>query len=139
MEKLDANKDYPLSEKRPEMIYSPTGKKFSEITMEDVLAGKVGAEDCRISAQTLEYQAQIAESASNLQVADNFRRAAELTQLSDEKVLEIYSALRPYNSTKEELMQIAEELDRQGASLNAQYIREAAAVYEKRAKFRGDK
>ena len=89
MKKLDANKDYPLSEKRPEMIYSPTGKKFSEITMEDVLAGKVGAEDCRISAKTLEYQAQIAESANNLQVADNFRRAAELTQLSDENVLEI--------------------------------------------------
>ena len=139
MNKLQVDRDYPLSEKRPELIYTPTGKKLSEINMDNVLKGTVNVEDCRISAQTLEYQAQIAESAKNRQIADNFRRAAELTAFPDEKLLEIYTALRPFRSTREELLNLADELEQGGASLNAEYVREAAVVYEKRRKFRGDK
>lgn len=139
MSKLNYKSDYPLSEKRPELLFSPQGKKLTEINMENVLRGNVTVEDCRISPQTLEYQAQIADSAKNKQVANNFRRAAELTSLSDEKVLEIYTALRPFRSTKEELYAIADELDALGAVLNAEYVREAAEVYEKRNKLKGDK
>ncbi len=139
MGKLNYRDDYPLSEKRPELIFTPQGKKLSEISMENVLKGNVSIGDCRISPQTLEYQAQIAESARNKQVAQNFRRAAELTSFSDEKVLEIYTALRPFRSTKEELYAIAEELEKSGAVLNAAYVREAADVYEKRKKLRGDR
>jgi propanediol dehydratase small subunit len=139
MKPLNVKTDYPLSEKRPELIRTPTGKSIDEITMEQVLAGEVGMEDCRISPQTLEYQAQIAESAGNPQMAMNLRRAAELTMFSDERVLEIYGALRPYRSTKEELLQIAEELEQRGATLNAAYVREASQVYEKRQKLKGDK
>ncbi|MGL4484079.1 MAG: diol dehydratase small subunit, partial [Anaerovoracaceae bacterium] len=90
MQKLNYVRDYPLSEKRKELIETPTGKKVDEITMENLLQGKISSQDCRISAKTLEYQAQIAESAFNTQVAENFRRAAELTAFPDEKVLEIY-------------------------------------------------
>ncbi len=37
----------------------------------------------------------------------NFERAAELTAVPDDRILEIYNALRPYRSTKEELLAIA--------------------------------
>ena len=37
----------------------------------------------------------IAQQHGNPQLADNLRRAAELTELPDEEVLAIYEALRP--------------------------------------------
>ena len=139
MDQLNTKNDYPLADKRPELIFTPTGKKIDEITMERVLAGDVKVDDCGISAQTLEYQAQIAESARNRQMAANLRRAAELTSFSDERVLEIYGALRPFRSTKEELLEIAKELEEKGAVLNAAFIRQAIEVYKKRNKLKGDK
>ena len=139
MDQLNTKNDYPLADKRPELIFTPTGKKIDEITMERVLAGDVKVDDCRISAQTLEYQAQIAESARNRQMAANLRRAAELTSFSDERVLEIYGALCPFRSTKEELLEIAKELEEKGAVLNAAFIRQAIEVYKKRNKLKGDK
>ena len=39
------------------------------------------------------------------------RRAAELIAVPDTRVLEIYNALRPYRSTKVELLAIADELE----------------------------
>ena len=139
MDNLNSKKDYPLADKRPELIFTPTGKTIGEITMDGVLAGNVTVDDCRISAQTLEYQAQIAESAGNRQIAGNFRRAAELTSFSDERVLEIYRALRPFRSTREDLIKISEELESKGAMLNAAFVRQAAEVYQKRSKLKGDK
>ncbi|MBK5260939.1 MAG: diol dehydratase small subunit [Peptostreptococcaceae bacterium] len=139
LKKLDSKKDYPLADKRPELILTPTGKKIEDITMESVLLGDVTVDDCRISSQTLEYQAQIAESAKNRQMAANLRRAAELTGFSDKRVLEIYGALRPFRSTKEELAEIAEELEEKGAVLNAAFVRQAIEVYAKRNKLKGDK
>lgn len=139
MDRLHVKKDYPLADKRPELILTPTGKKIDQITMEQVLDGNVKIDDCRISDRTLEYQAQIAESAGNRQMAANLRRAAELTAFSDERVLEIYGALRPFRSTKEELIKIAEELEAKGAVLNAAFVRQAVEVYQKRKKLKGDK
>lgn len=139
MEKLNVKTDYPLADKRPELIRTPTGKKIDDITMDRVLEGEAGIEDCRISDRTLEYQAQIAESAGNRQMAANLRRAAELTAFSDERVLEIYEALRPFRSSKEELIAIADELEAKGAVLNAAFVRQASEVYEKRKKLKGDK
>jgi len=53
--------------------------------------------------------------------------------LPDKKVLEIYNALRPNASTKQELLDIAEELERDfAATLCGQLTREAADVYERR-------
>ena len=139
MSRLNYKRDYPLSEKRPELIYTPKGKTLSEINMENVLKGNVSMEDCRISSQTLEYQAQIADSAGNPQLANNFRRAAELTSFSDEFVLSIYNALRPFRSTREELYALARQLEEGGALLNAEYVREAADVCERRKKLKGDR
>lgn len=101
--------------------------------------GKIGAEDCRIAPETLELQAQIAESVGRNAFARNLRRAAELIAVPDTRVLEIYNALRPYRSTKVELLAIADELeDKYNAKVNAQLVREAAELYEKRDRLRKD-
>jgi propanediol dehydratase small subunit len=130
---LDPRHDYPLASHRPELLRTPTGKRLDEITMEAVLAGEVTADDLRITAETLRLQARIAESAGRPQLGQNFRRAAEMTALPDEKVLEIYNALRPRASTKRQLLDIADELERDhSATLCARLVREAAEVYERR-------
>lgn len=41
--------DYPLSIKRTDLVKSATGKKLEDITIENVMNGKIGAEDCRIA------------------------------------------------------------------------------------------
>jgi propanediol dehydratase small subunit len=133
MTELDPQRDYPLASHRPELLRTPTGKRLDEITMQAVLAGDVVAEDLRIAPETLRLQAQIAESAGNAQLGQNFRRAAELTALPDEKVLAIYNAMRPQASTKQELLDIAEELERDySAPLCGRLVSEAADVYERR-------
>lgn len=130
-------KDYPLATKNPEIIKTPTGKKLEDVTLENVLSGEIKPEDVRISPETLEMQAQIAEGMNRHAMARTFRRAAELIAVPDDRILEIYNALRPYRSTKEELLDIAEELENKyKAKVNADFVREAAEVYEKREKLR---
>lgn len=127
-------KDYPLGKKRPELIKTSTGKSIEDINLENILSEKVTLEDIKINSKTLLYQAEIAESVGNVQLAANFRRAAELTVVPDDKVLEIYDALKPYKSTKQQLIEIAEELEgKYNAKLNARLVREAAESYEKRS------
>ena len=130
-------KEYPLATKVPDIINTPTGRKLNEITLESVMAGEIKPEDIRISKETLEMQAQIAEDMKRHAMARNFRRAGELISVPDERVLEIYNALRPYRSTKEELLKIADELEEKyNAKVNADFVREAAQVYEDRKKLR---
>jgi len=137
--KLNANLDYPLYEKHPELIKTQTGKSIDEINMENILSGKVIPEDCRISAQTLIYQAEIQESFGNPQIGANFRRAAEMTRIPDDRIIQIYNKMRPHVSTKEELLAIADELEtKYDAKLNAALLRETAEVYEDRKMFRVD-
>lgn len=131
--------NYPLSEKMTDIVKSATNKKLDEFTIENVMLGNINAADCRISAETLEMQAQIAESVNREAFAKNLRRAAELTKVPDERILEIYNSLRPYRSTKEELLNIAKELEEKYcAVVNSQLIKEAAELYEKRGKLRID-
>ena len=132
-------KDYPLATKRPEDISTPTGKNLNDITLENILNGDIKPEDVRISPETLEMQAQIAEGMNREAIARNFRRAAELIKVPDDRILEIYNALRPFRSTKEELLAIAEELENvYGAKVNADFVREAVEIYEKRNKLKQD-
>ena len=139
MEKLNAKVDYPLYEKRPELIRNQTGKVVDDINLENILSGKVTPADCRISAQTLEYQAQIEDSVGNPQVAGNFRRAAEMTRIPDDRIIKIYNKMRPHVSTKAELLAIAEELEtKYDAKINGALLREAAEVYEERKMLRVD-
>ena len=125
--------NYPLAEKEADKIKTPTGKPFNSLSYEKVISGELTSEDMRISPETLEYQAQVAESVNREAFAGNLRRAAELIAVPDERLLEIYNALRPYRSTKQELIDIANELDgKYGAKAAAGLVREAAEVYEKR-------
>ena len=125
--------DYPLASKKPELVKTLTDKGMNDITLEAVLSGKIQSQDIKISNETLEMQAQIAESAGRNSFARNLRRAAELSLIPDERILEIYNALRPYRSTKKQLLEIADELEMvYNAKINSEFVREAAEVYEQR-------
>ena len=71
-----------------------------------VINGELSADDMRIAPETLEMQAQVAESVHREAFAGNLRRAAELIAVPDDRLLEIYNALRPYRSTKQELLDV---------------------------------
>lgn len=135
--KVNADQDYPLGTKRPELVKTPTDKNLEEITLDKVLDGEVKDEDLRITEKTLDYQAEIAEQKGRDQFGKNLKRAGELTKIPDDRILEIYNSLRPNRSTKEELLEIAAELENEyNAEINAKLIREAAEVYEKRNKLK---
>lgn len=134
---VDPKRDYPLAKKRPELIRTPTNRKLEDITLDNVLKGDITSKDIRISPETLELQAKIAEKVNRDALARNLRRASELIAVSDERILEIYNALRPNRSTKQELLDIADELEQKyNAVVNSNFIREAAEVYEKRGMLR---
>lgn len=136
---LDPARDYPLAARRPDLVKTNTGKRVDELTLEQAIKGELKAEELRITPETLELQAQISEKAGRPQLAANLRRAAELTKVSDERVLEMYNALRPYRSTKAELLAMADELEQKyGAKINAAFVREACEVYERRGRLRQD-
>lgn len=129
--------NYPLAESMADQIKTPTGKPFTSLSYEKVISGELTVEDMRIAPETLEMQAQVAESVHREAFAGNLRRAAELIAVPDERLLEIYNALRPYRSTKQELLDIASELDsKYGAKTAASLVREAAEVYEKRGRLK---
>lgn len=107
-------------------IYTMTGHNLDELTLDAVRSGQVQAEDFRISAETLHHQAEIAEQAGYRQLADNFRRAAELTRISNEEVLAMYNTLRSERT-------LAERLEQQfDAVRTAALVREAAEAYKDR-------
>ncbi len=114
-------------------IHTTSGRSLDELTMEALLAGELTTDDFRISAETLRRQADAAERAGYSQFADNLRRAAELTAISNAEVIEIYNALRPGRSTYEELLALAQHLeDEHAAPRTAGLVREAAAAYRER-------
>ncbi|QJW46237.1 diol dehydratase small subunit [bacterium BFN5] len=136
---LNPDTDYPLAAKRPELVRTPTGKTLADITLEKAISGEVKPEDVRISPETLRLQAEIADGVGRNQFANNLRRAAELTAIPDDRILEIYNALRPYRSSKQELFAIADEMEfKYNAKINAAFVREAAGVYERRNRLRAD-
>lgn len=136
---LDPERDYPLAAKRPDLVKTPTGKPLADITLDKVLRGEIGPEDVRITPQTLRMQGEIAAGVGRVQFAQNMRRAAELTAIPDNRILEIYNALRPKRSTKQELLAIATEMEtKYNATINAAFVREAADVYERRNCLRTD-
>ena len=129
--------NYPLSEKMGDSIKAPSGKTLDQITLEGVMNGTITADDVKIAPETLELQAQVAESVGRDAFARNLRRASELIAVPDDRILEIYNALRPYRSSKEELLEIAEELDvKYNCKVNAEFVREAAQLYEKRGRLK---
>ena len=128
---------YPLADHHADVLKTPTGMRLSDISREAVTAGKLTAEDARISRETLELQAQVADAADRGTLAANFRRAAELTALPEETILNIYNALRPNRSTRKELEKIIADLEgRWQAPRTATLVREALEVGEERGLLR---
>lgn len=130
---------YPLGEKRPDLVKSATGMGLDDITLDRVVSGNIKFEDIKTRPETLDLQVRIAESVNRPRLADNLRRAGEMTRIPDERLLEMYNFLRPYRATKQELLDMAEELEtRYQATTCAGFVREAAAVYEKNQRLKGD-
>jgi len=130
---FDPIADFPLGSRRRDLVRTPGGLGLDELTLDALRSGRLDASEMRATAQTLELQAQVALAAGRSQLAANLERAAELTGVPDEVVLEIYTALRPHRSTAEELESWAERLEGEfGAEKTAAFVREAGAVYAKR-------
>jgi propanediol dehydratase small subunit len=109
-----------------------SGTNADEISLDAIRRGEITLDDVRIHPDTLEHQAVVAERNGNPQLAANFRRAAELTSLSDDEIMSLYEALRPQRSTVEELREIADKLTARGACRNAELFIQAADVYARR-------
>jgi propanediol dehydratase small subunit len=121
---------YPLGEHQPERIHSRSGVPFDEITLDAVRDGRIESGDLAIDRETLVQQADIAAQAGYRQLSGNLRRAAELVEIPDERLLRIYEALRPGRSTYQELLALSDDLQAEfGASANADLIRQAAEAY----------
>ena len=124
---------YPLGVHHKQEISSKTGKKLTDITLEEVMKGHVSSDDIKISKQTLKAQGQVARANGNAPMEKNFERAAELVDVPDDVILKMYDKLRPNRSTKLELVKMAEVLvEKYNAKNCARLILEAAEVYEKR-------
>ncbi len=134
----DALEQYPVSEKSPELAISALGKSIGELTLDEVLSGRVGPEDIRISADVLKLQAEVARSAGRDALARNFERSAELVGVPQHIILGTYEMLRPGRlEDPAPLRARAEMLRREyGAHTIAAFIDEAVAVYENRRLFR---
>ena len=114
-------------------VRTASGRALDELNIGAVLAGKLTTEDFRISGETLRRQADAAEAAGYRQLAENLRRAAELTRISNEEVLDIYNTLRPGRITYSQLILLADHLENDcDAPLTAALVREAAEVYRER-------
>jgi propanediol dehydratase small subunit len=130
--------DYPLAEKRPEVVRGKRGKDFDEITLEAMLEDRVTLEDLRITSAALRQQAEIARAAGRDTLAANFERGAELVDVPQDTIMRIYELLRPGRAQSPgELLAAARELrDQYGAKGIAAFVEEAAAVYERRGLFK---
>jgi propanediol dehydratase small subunit len=130
---FDPIADYPLGTQRPDLVRTPGGLGLDELTLDALRSGRLDASEMRATAETLELQAQVALAAGRVQLAANLQRAAELTGVPDEVILEVYTALRPHRSTADELERWAERLEEEfQATMTAAFVREARSVYAKR-------
>lgn len=129
--------DYPLAEKRPDLVEGARGKPLDALTLEAVVDGAVTMEDLRITPAALRLQADIARSAGRPTLGQNFERAAELVEVPQDEVMAIYELLRPGRAqSKADLLTAAANLrETYGATRMAAFVEEAAEVYERRGLF----
>jgi propanediol dehydratase small subunit len=114
------------------VVRALSGRAVGELTLEAVRRGELSVPDLRTHPETLERQAAVAAAHANPQLAENLRRAAELTGLPDDEVLAIYDTLRPGRSTPERLAELAAGLAERGLPRCAALLTEAAEVYARR-------
>jgi propanediol dehydratase small subunit len=134
-ERLDAI--YPVGEKQPERVRTRGDRPLGDLTLDNLMAGHVTASDFGITAEGLRLQAAIAEQAGRPHLAQNLRRGAELVEIPDDVLLDVYEQLRPGRArSAADLRAMADRLRRTyGAEETARLVDEAAAVYERRGIF----
>ena len=128
---------YPVGEKQPERVRTRHGRPLADLTLDNLLAGHVTASDFTITAEGLRLQAEIAQQAGRPNLARNLRRGAELVEIPDDVLLEIYELLRPGRAhSAGDLQAAADRLRRiYGAEETAGLIEEAATAYARRGIF----
>ncbi|MGH7185527.1 MAG: diol dehydratase small subunit, partial [Pseudomonadota bacterium] len=114
-----------------------SGLAFDDLTVEAAVGERLNMSDIGITSEALRSQAEIARRAGRATLAENLERGAELVAVPDEVIFEIYELLRPGRSrNREALDAAAARLRREHhAHKIADFIQEAAAVYEKRGLF----
>jgi propanediol dehydratase small subunit len=128
---------YPLMEHGADKLKAASGRPLSEVNLEAAANGDLSIADLGVSADTLRAQAEIARQAGYTQLAGNLLRAAELTAVPNEELLQMYEMLRPGRCTYEALMALAEKLEVvYNAPENSRFVQEAAAVYRMRGLLR---
>ena len=129
--------DYPLAERRPELIEGRRGKPLADITLESLVAGEVELEDLRITPAALRMQADIARAAGRPMLAENFERAAELVDVPQDFLMQVYEFLRPGRAKDTAPLLAAAQTLRKvyKAEQMARFVEEAAEVYEPRGLF----
>jgi propanediol dehydratase small subunit len=135
----DALSDYPLGQKRPDAVTTPSGLPLDDVTVAAMREGRLAWEDLRATPDTLRLQAEVAEAVGRTALAENLGRAAELAAIPSDTILEIYTALRPHRSSGAELEAWAARLDEAGAPLSAEFVREAIDVYARRGLLAGQR
>ena len=130
--------DYPLAEKRPELVTGTRGKRLDEITLDAVLADEVTLEDLRITPMALRQQGEISAAAGRPTLQQNFARAAGLVAVPQDTIMRVYELLRPGRAKgKDDLLAAARELrETYKAEGMAAFVEEAAMVYETRGLFK---
>jgi len=124
---------YPLMDTVGDNLVASGGRRLADVTLDAVAADALAAGDIQVSAETLAAQADIAEQAGYRALAQNLRRAAELTAVPNEELLKMYEQVRPGRSTYVELVRLADRLEGQyAAPITAAFVREAARVYRAR-------
>jgi len=129
--------DYPLAETQPGTVTGKRGKSLPEITLDSVLAGDVTMEDLRITPRALQAQADVARDVGRPTLALNFERGAELVEVPQDFIMQVYELLRPGRAkSKEELLEAAATMrDTYQAERIARFIEEAAETYAARGLF----
>ena len=131
-------RDFPIAETRPSKVKGKRGMALSELTINAVLEGTVDLEDLQITPEALLQQAEIAKSVGRKTLSENFERAAEMNNLPNSEVMEIYELLRPGRTeTMSALLEAAKKIRNEyQAEKLAKFIEEAAEFYEKRGLFK---
>ena len=124
---------YPLADHAVVQLHAKSGRPLGTLTDEAAAAGELLLDDLQISAETLRIQAALARQAGYPQLAANLLRAAELTAVPNDEVLQMYETLRPRRASYAELLELADRLEQvHNARENAALVREAAEVYQAR-------
>lgn len=133
----DLDEIYPVGEKQPDRVRTRNGRTLQDLTLDNLLAGHVAVSDLGITPDGLRLQAAIADQAGRPNLARNLRRGAELVEIPDAVLLEVYELLRPGRAKSADDLHAAANRLRgsYGAKETASLLEEAALVYERRRIF----